>query len=101
MSQKGHWTTKKKNQNWINIYLCFSISSHGNHGKLLLFPSYESQGIQTKNAFDEIVSLSFDSSPLKMNTYGIRQESILQRTIKRTHILKHILWEKIKRIKNY
>jgi hypothetical protein len=28
------------------------------------------------------LSLSFDFEPLKMNTYGIRQESILQRTIK-------------------
>ncbi len=29
-----------------------------------------------------------------MNTYGVRQESILQRTIKRIHIIKHISWEK-------
>jgi hypothetical protein len=44
--------------------------------------------MQTKNLFDEI--LSFDLEPLKVNTYGIKQESILQRTIKRTHIIKHI-----------
>jgi len=41
--------------------------SHGNHGQLLFFYSYECQGIQTKNLFDEIVSLSFDLKPLKMN----------------------------------
>jgi hypothetical protein len=33
--------------------------------------------IQTKNPFDEILSLSFNSGPLKVNTYGIRHESIL------------------------
>jgi hypothetical protein len=33
--------------------------------------------IQTKNPFDEILSLSFDLEPLKMNTYGIIHDSIL------------------------
>ncbi len=32
------------------------------------FCSYECQGIQTKNAFDEILSLSFDLKPLKVNS---------------------------------
>jgi hypothetical protein len=43
-----------------------------------------------ENLFDEIWSLNFDLRPLKMNTYGVKQESILQRTIKNTHIIKHI-----------
>jgi len=41
--------------------------------------------IQTKNPFDEILSLNFDLRRLKMNTYGIIHDSILQKTIKRTH----------------
>jgi hypothetical protein len=31
------------------------------------FHSYECQGIQIKNPFDEILSLSFDLGPLKVN----------------------------------
>jgi hypothetical protein len=51
------------------------------------FHSYECQGIQTKNPFDKILSLSFDLRPLKM--YLLHQkESILQRTIKRIHIMR-------------
>jgi len=46
----------------------------------MFFHSYECQGIQTKNPFDEI--LSFNIGPLKMNTYDVKQVSILQRTIK-------------------
>jgi hypothetical protein len=50
-----------------------------------------------KNPFDEIVSLSFDSRPLKVNTYGVKLESILQRTIKKTHIIKtHLMGKKLK-----
>jgi hypothetical protein len=45
---------------------------------------------KTKNPFDKILNLSFDLRPLKMNTYGVRYESILQKTIKRIHIVKHI-----------
>jgi hypothetical protein len=59
------------------------------------FYSYECQGIQTKNPFDEILSLSFDLRPLKVNTYGTKQKSILQRIIKRTHIIKtHLMGKK-------
>jgi hypothetical protein len=58
--------------------------------QITFFHSYECQGNQIKNPFDEILSLSFDLRVLKMNTYGVKQESILQRTIKRTHIIKHI-----------
>jgi len=46
------------------------------------------------NPFDEILSLNFDLGPLKVNTYGVKQKSILQKTIKRTHIIKHIWLEK-------
>jgi hypothetical protein len=54
----------------------------------MFFHSYECQRIQTKNPVDEI--LSFNIGPLKMNTYDVKQVSILQRTIKMTHIIKHI-----------
>jgi hypothetical protein len=67
----------------------------------MFFHAYECQGIQTKNPFDDISSLSFNLGPLKMNTYGIKQMSILQRNIKRTHIIKHIDGKKIKKIKTY
>jgi hypothetical protein len=50
--------------------------------------------MQPKNPFDKIFNLSFDLEALKVNTYGVRHESILQRTIKRTHIIKHIGWGK-------
>jgi hypothetical protein len=49
----------------------------------LLFHAFTQQGIQTKNSFDEILSLCFDLGFLKVNTYGIIKEPILQRTIKR------------------
>jgi len=35
-----------------------------------------------------------------MNTYGVRYESTLQRTVKKIHIIKHILWEKNKEDKD-
>jgi len=54
----------------------------------MFFHSYECQGIQTKNPFDEILSLSFNLGPLKVNTYDVKQVSILQRTIRMTHIIK-------------
>jgi hypothetical protein len=47
------------------------------HSKLLFFHSYECQGIETKNQFDEILGLIFYLGPLKVNTYGVRHESIL------------------------
>jgi hypothetical protein len=60
------------------------------HGKFLLFHSYECQAIRTKNPFNKILSLSFNLRPLKDNTYGIKQKLILQRIIKRIHTIKHI-----------
>jgi hypothetical protein len=50
--------------------------------------------IQTKNPFDEILSLSFDLGLLKVNTFGIIHDSILQQIIKRTHIIKTHLMKK-------
>ncbi len=35
--------------------------------QVFFFHSYECQGIQTKNPFDKILSLSFDLGPLKVN----------------------------------
>ncbi len=35
--------------------------------QIFVFFSYECQGIQTKNPFDEILTLNFDLGPLKMN----------------------------------
>ncbi len=47
--------------------------------------------------FDEILSLTFDVGPFKMNIYDIRQKSILWRAIKRTHIIKtHLRGNKLK-----
>jgi hypothetical protein len=41
--------------------------------ELIFFHSYECQGVQTKNSFDENLSLRFDLRSLKVNTYGVRQ----------------------------
>jgi hypothetical protein len=65
----------------------------------LFFHSYECQWIQTKNPFDEILSLSFDLGPLKVNNMS-DIESVLQRIIKRIHIIKHIWWKKNLKDKN-
>jgi hypothetical protein len=66
MSQKGCQTVKKNNKYWINIYVlsfkAMAIMAN------FFFNSYECQGIQTKNPFDEILSLSFDLKPLKVNS---------------------------------
>jgi hypothetical protein len=51
-AKKGRWIVKKRSK--LSKYLCFAIRSHGNHGKLLFFHSYEYQGIQIKILFDEI-----------------------------------------------
>jgi hypothetical protein len=57
-SQKRVLDCKKKVSK-LSKYLCFVIRSHGNHGKLLFFHSYEYQGIQIKNLFDEILNFKF------------------------------------------
>jgi len=88
MNKKGCQTIKEQPK--LDKYLCFAIQSHGNHGELLLFHSYECQGIQTKNQFDEILSISFDLKPLKVNNNVLNKNQLLQSTVKRTHIIKHI-----------
>jgi hypothetical protein len=40
--------------------------------QVVAFHSYICQQIQTKNPFDESLSLNFDLGPLKVNTYDIR-----------------------------
>jgi hypothetical protein len=73
-NQKECWITKKNNQNWIKIYVL----------------PFKAMAI--------MASLSIDLEPLKVNTYGIKHESILQRTIKRTHIIKtHLMGKKLRR----
>jgi hypothetical protein len=63
----------------------------------LYFHSYECQGIKTKNPFDKILNLSFDLEPLKVNTYGVKYESILQRTIKKDSYNKtHFMGKKLR-----
>jgi hypothetical protein len=41
--------------------------------QVLFFHSYECQGIQTKNPFDETLSLNFDLGLFKVNTNGVKQ----------------------------
>jgi hypothetical protein len=52
--------------------------------------SFECLKIQTKNPFDEIISSKFWLKTLKRVHECVRHESILQRIIKRTHIINHI-----------
>jgi hypothetical protein len=80
--------SQKKIQNWKIIYVYHL--NHGNHGKLFLFHSYECQGIETKFQFK-----TFQSEHLLRY-----KESILQRTIKRTHIINKNWWEKNKEDKD-
>jgi len=61
-AKKGVRSQKKNYQNWINIYvLPFQTMT------IMVSHSYVCQGIQTKNSFNEILSLSFDLGPLKVN----------------------------------
>jgi len=66
MNQKWHRIAKKNNKYWINIYvLSFkAMAIMANFFK----NSYECQGIQTKNPFDEILSLNFNLKPLNVNS---------------------------------
>ncbi len=56
----------------IGKYMFYHLN-HGNHSKLFFFQSHECQGIQTKNSFDKILSLSFNLGPLNVNTCYIRR----------------------------
>jgi len=72
MSQKWCRITKKNNQNWRNIYV-LPFKTMEIMASCFSFHSYECQGIQSKNSFDKILSLSFDLGPLKVNTYCIKR----------------------------
>jgi hypothetical protein len=87
MSQKGCRTTKKINQNWINIYVLpfTAMAIMANYYFFILMNVKE-----IKNPIDGTLNLNFDSQPLKVHTYGVKQKPILQRNIKSTHIIKHI-----------
>jgi heme-binding NEAT domain protein len=64
MNQKGCQTTKNNSQNWI--YICVLSL------QVIVFSwTYESQGIQTKNPFDGVLSLSFDLRFLKVNNNAL------------------------------
>jgi hypothetical protein len=65
-SQKGCWTTKKNNQNWINIYV-FSFKTMAFMASYYFLFMWMSKEFKTKNPFDEILSLTFDLKPLKLN----------------------------------
>jgi len=70
-TQKGCQMSFKNNQDWRNIYvLSFKIMEI--MASWSFFHSYECQGIQIKNPFDKILSLSFNLGPLKMNTYYVK-----------------------------
>jgi hypothetical protein len=62
MNHKGHQTTKKNSQNWINIYV-FPFKAMAIMVSFFFFHSYECQGIQTKNPFEDILNLIFDLKP--------------------------------------
>jgi hypothetical protein len=70
-SKEPKWASNvNDNHSKSKIYLCFAISNHGNHGKLLLFDSYEYQETQIKSSFDPILDLCFNLKHLKMNAHG-------------------------------
>ncbi len=58
-SQKGCWTTKKNNQNWINIYV-LPFKAMAFMASYYIFIHMNVKEFKTKNPFDEILSLNFD-----------------------------------------
>jgi hypothetical protein len=67
----------------------------------LFFHSYECQGIQTKNSFDEILSVSFDLRPLKVNNNMWTRVNFAKDYQKDLYNKTTFDGEKIKRIKTY
>jgi hypothetical protein len=63
---------KKDYQNWRNIYV-LPFKTMAIIASFFFFHSYECLLIQTKNAFDKILSLSLDLGSLKINTYCVRR----------------------------
>ncbi len=78
----------KEKKSKLDKYLCFAIYSHGNHVKILVFHSYECEGIQTKNSFDEMFNLSFDLGPLKVNN-NVPNKSQFSKKLSKGLIIKH------------
>jgi hypothetical protein len=70
-SQKGHQMLDIINQNQTFIFL-ITIWNHNNHGKLIVFLSYECQRTQSKNSFNPILSFGFNLGNLKIYIYCIR-----------------------------
>jgi hypothetical protein len=67
---------------------------------LFFFHSYKCQGIQINNPFDKILGLSFNFEPFNNPLQVCQKESILQRIIKMTHIIKQNWWERNKEDKD-
>ncbi len=57
--------------------------------------------IQTKNSFDKILSFKLWFSTFESEHLLRQKESILQKTIKRIHIINKIDGKKIKKVKTY
>jgi hypothetical protein len=56
------------NQNWRNIYV-LPFKTMATMTTYSFFHLYKCQGIQIKNPFYKILSLSFNFEPLKVNAY--------------------------------
>jgi hypothetical protein len=83
-SQKECQFIKKNNQNWINVYV-LPFKTMAFTASCCFFIHMYVKEFKQKNSFNDILYLSFGLKPLKVNIYDVRQESILQRTIKMTH----------------
>jgi hypothetical protein len=97
MNQKGCEIAKKNIQNWRNIYVLL-FKTKDIMASCCFFHSYQCQGIQTKNSFDEIFNLNFDLGTLKMNTYCVKRNQFCKRLYKKIINEKKLMGEKSKRI---
>jgi hypothetical protein len=68
-NKEGHQILDIISQNQTFFFI--TISNHGYIGKLIIFLSYECQGIYNKNSFDPILIFGFNLRCLKMYTYCI------------------------------
>jgi hypothetical protein len=92
-SQKRCWTTKKYNQNQINIYV-LPFKAMPIMLSYCFFIHINVKEFKPKNPFDEILSFKFWFRRSKSEQERVKHESVLQRTIKRIHIINHIWWGK-------
>ncbi len=90
---KGCQIAKKNNQNWINIYV-LPFKAMAILANCCFFIQINVKKFKPKIHLIKYLSLNFDLRLLRVNTYGIRQETILQKFIKNIHITKHIWWKK-------